>query len=134
VEQTALAGAAPYWRQVLAYCAAGNLEAVFDEYLHHVAAESQGKPMDADRLWAIVEEASKAIGLRGVTYQAKDPVNPKQNLKFSPRFALRYGGRKTDAEDVGSAPGLVDDHGEALVSLEGSSSCLLRIRRSSVAM
>ena len=100
VEQAALAGAAPYWRQVLAYCAAGNLEAVLDEYLHHVAAESQGKPMNADRLCAIVEEASKAIGLRGVTYQAKDPVNPGQNLKFSPRFALRYGGRKTDAEDV----------------------------------
>ena len=37
IEQLALAGDAPFWRQVLAYCAAGNLEAVLDEYLHHLA-------------------------------------------------------------------------------------------------
>jgi hypothetical protein len=35
---------------------------------------------------------------------------------------------------LGSAPGLVDDHREVPASLEGSSSCLPRIRRSSVAM
>ena len=40
IEKLALAGDAPFWRQVLAYCAAGNLEAALDEYLHHRSPHS----------------------------------------------------------------------------------------------
>lgn len=100
VEKLALAGDAPYWRQVLAYCAAGNLEAALDEYLHHLAADVQGELIDDELLFEIAAEASAAIGLRGSTYRAKDPVNLEQDLAFSPRFALRYGGRQQESEDV----------------------------------
>lgn len=100
VEKLELAGDAPYWRQVLAYCAAGNLEASLDEYLHHLAADFQGKEIDDQVLFSIAVEASAAIGLRGSTYRAKDPVNLEHDLTFSPRFALRYGGRQHESEDV----------------------------------
>lgn len=99
VEKLALAGDAPFWRQALAYCAAGNLEATLDEYLHHLAADVQGKVFNDEVLLGIAAEASAAIGLRGSTYRAKDPVNLEQNLAFSPRFALRYGGRQHESED-----------------------------------
>lgn len=100
VEKLALAGDAPFWRQALAYCAAGNLEAALDEYLHHLAADVQGKVINDEILFGIAAEASAAIGLRGSTYRAKDPVNLEQDLAFSPRFALRYGGRQHESEDV----------------------------------
>ena len=100
VEKLALAGDAPFWRQALAYCAAGNLEAVLDEYLHHLAAERSGETIDDEALCEIASEASAAIGLRGSTYRAKDPVNPQQDLAFAPRFALRYGGRQNESEDL----------------------------------
>lgn len=100
VEKLALASDAPFWRQVLAYCAAGNLEAALDEYLHHLAADVQGKAIDDEVLFGIAAEASAAIGLRGSTYRAKDPVNLEHDLAFSPRFALRYGGRQHESEDV----------------------------------
>lgn len=100
IEKLALAGDAPFWRQVLAYCAAGNLEAALDEYLHHLAADVQGKVIDDQVLFGLAAEASAAIGLRGSTYRAKDPVNLEHDLAFSPRFALRYGGRQHESEDV----------------------------------
>ena len=100
IEKLALAGDGPFWRQVLAYCAAGNLEAVLDEYLHHLAADVQGKVIEDDVLFAIATEASRAIGLRGSTYRAKDAVDLGRDLAFSPRFALRYGGRQHESENV----------------------------------
>lgn len=100
IENLALAGDAPFWRQVLAYCAAGNLEAAMDEYLHHLAADLRGTVIDDDLLFGIAAEASAAIGLRGSTYRAKDPVNLTHELAFSPRFALRYGGRQHESEDA----------------------------------
>src|SRR5690606_35640791 len=44
IERLALAGDKPYWHQVLAYCAAGNLEAVLDEYLHVLCENLSPKP------------------------------------------------------------------------------------------
>jgi hypothetical protein len=89
-----------YWRAVLRYCAWGNLQAVMDEYLHHVAA-SQGKPnLDDDALLSLARMAGEAIALRPVRYELFNPDNPEGGAALSARFALRYGGRKQDQEST----------------------------------
>src|SRR5690606_11909313 len=96
----ALAGDKPYWHQVLAYCAAGNLEAVLDEYLHVLRENLRPKPIDDNLLLDVAREAASAIGLRTATYRARNVTDRDAPLTFVPRFALRYGGRDQDAEDV----------------------------------
>ena len=90
----------PYWRKVLAYCAMGNLEAVLDEYLHHLVADKSTGVMNDDLLHEVAEEAANALSLRSAPLQAKDPVDPDRDISFVPRFALRYGARQQAAEDA----------------------------------
>lgn len=100
IERLALAGDKPYWRQVLAYCAAGNLEAVLDEYLHILRENRRPKPVDDELLLDVSKEAAAALALRTATYRARNLTDRDEPLTFVPRFALRYGGRDQDAEDV----------------------------------
>lgn len=89
-----------YWRSVLQYCAAGNLQAVMDEYLHHLLV-AQGKPsLDDNRLLAIASAAGAAIALRPANYEVFDPDSPRERRKLSAQFALRYGGRRVEQENV----------------------------------
>ena len=90
----------PYWRSVLQYCAAGNLQAVMDEYLYHLLV-AQGKPtLDDKRLLAIADTAGSAIALRPANYEVFDPQRPQERPKLSAQFALRYGGRRVEQESV----------------------------------
>ncbi|MFT4293810.1 MAG: hypothetical protein QM582_00155 [Micropruina sp.] len=89
-----------YWRSVLQYCAAGNLQAVLDEYLHHLLV-AQGKPtLDDKRLLGIADMAGSAIALRPANYEVFDPQRPRERVKLSAQFALRYGGRRVEQENV----------------------------------
>ena len=92
--------AEPYWRIVLRYCADGNLQAVLDEYLHHLRSEESTVVMDDERLMALARRAHDAISMRPSRYGSFDPEDPSQPISFRSRFALRYGGKRHDEESV----------------------------------
>jgi len=90
-----------YWRSVLRYCRDGNLQAVFDEHLHHLAG-AEGIEVTSDtKLADLADKARRALAVRGATYRGFDPDRPDgKGLAFFSRFALRYGGLHQEAEDA----------------------------------
>jgi hypothetical protein len=81
-----------YWRSVLTYCGWGNLQAVLDEHLHHLAiAEGMTGPLDDESLLGLANSVRSVLGLRPSTYTAFDPHRPGRRIPFTSRFALRYG-------------------------------------------
>lgn len=89
----------PHWRKVMHYCADGNLEAVLDEYLFHVDAFTSAHSVTDEVLRRVATEAATALTLKTPTYRASDRVAGDE-LSFTPRFALRYGGRQQRDEDA----------------------------------
>ena len=91
----------PYWRRVLQYTGRGNLQAVLDEYIHHLRADQFAAPLTDESLMELATTAASAVSLRSSTYRALDLADVHgPGLAFTPRFALRYGGRRQDAEDA----------------------------------
>lgn len=88
-----------YWRRVLAYCAAGDLQAVLDEYLHHLRSEKPSGPLDDETLLQLALSASDVLSLRTVTLRAFDPHAPTDPITMRCRFALRYGAREGTGTD-----------------------------------
>lgn len=81
-----------YWRAVLTYCAWGDLQAVLDEHIHHVAiAEGVTAPPDDETLLDLAQAIRSTLALRPSTYSAFDPHRPSRRIPFTSRFALRYG-------------------------------------------
>lgn len=94
----------PYWHRILRYCAEGNLQAVFDEHLHHVAVSQGGGVTDADALNALVMSVSEALSFRASRYGFFDPERGIPSTSgFSTRFAARYGNGRGEANDGGDA-------------------------------
>lgn len=91
---------APYWRAVLTYCGWGNLQAVLDEHLHHLAPAQGVQAFDDERLLDFAKQAADAIAIRVSQYEAFDPHAPHQPITFPSRFALRYGSRRATQEDA----------------------------------
>lgn len=89
-----------YWRAVLAYCAAGNLQATLDEYLHHLAGDRGPEPLDDKALLKLAAKVRAAIAMRPAPYTAFDPFAPDDEISFSARFALRYGNKRQTEGDV----------------------------------
>jgi Helicase conserved C-terminal domain len=92
--------AEPYWRTVLRYCADGNLQAVLDEYLHHLRSEEPTVVMDDEHLMALARRARDAVSMRPSRYESFDPDDPSQPISFRSRFALRYGSKRYDVESA----------------------------------
>jgi hypothetical protein len=98
----------PYWQSVLEYCAAGNLQAVLDEYTH-VLVESLGLLGRAAEgaSDAVSTEIQRCLTLRTSTTQADVIVAGNRRvrlgdpLRLRTRFAMRFGDQ--DAEDSGEA-------------------------------
>jgi len=90
----------PYWRSVLTYCGWGNLQAVLDEYVHHLAPAQGVQSFDDESLLVFAKQAADAVAVRVSRYEALDPADPDRNIVFSSRFALRYGGRRILQEDA----------------------------------
>lgn len=90
----------PYWARVLQYCSLGNLQAVLDEYLHHLRQDKVKGTLDNEKMLALAKNAAAALSLRTTNYQALNVEDLEKNLRFVPRFALRYGGRRLNAEDA----------------------------------
>ena len=86
----------PYWQAVLRYCHGGNLQAVLDEYLHHLVGNQSPRPTSA--LLAMADDVRSVISLRVAPLQAFDPRRPETPLRFNTRFALRYGSAKGTAK------------------------------------
>ena len=94
----------PFWRRVLEYCFAGNLQAVLDEYAH-VLLHSEGltgKP-GIEAADGVAEAIQAALSLRAARVSA-DEIEPglpgkkwtrtPHNLRM--RFALRFGDEKSE--------------------------------------
>ncbi|HHU39816.1 MAG TPA: DEAD/DEAH box helicase [Propionibacterium sp.] len=90
----------PYWRNVLTYCAWGNLQSVLDEYVHHLHVAQGGPALDDGGAMALAQSAARALELRSASYDVFDPDDPAHNPKFWARFALRFGGRREGQESA----------------------------------
>jgi hypothetical protein len=96
-----------YWQVVLEYCHAGNLQAVVDEYVHHLVGNEN--PSTDEEILDLARRIRTVIGLRTGTLQAFDPTHPATPLRFPTRFALRYGSAKGTAKaDEGSIDRMSD--------------------------
>jgi len=79
----------PYWQAVLTYCHGGNLQAVVDEYLHHLVGNES--PSNDKDLIGLASHVRSALALRTASLQGFDPSRPGTPLRFNTRFAVRYG-------------------------------------------
>ena len=61
-----------YWRMVARYCIDGGLQAVLDEYIHHLAGESGANTTTDEGLISLATTARRAIALRESVYRATD--------------------------------------------------------------
>lgn len=89
---------APYWRKVLQYCAWGNLQAVLDEYVHHLGVGQGGTELNDAGLMDLAGMVATALELRPASYEVFDPDHPSDRPKLPGRFALRFGGRRNNQE------------------------------------
>jgi hypothetical protein len=96
----------PYWKSVLAYCIAGNLQSVLDEYAH-VLVEllgAMGKPA-SEAATQVTTAMAKAVALRTSNAKAdlleanRNRVLLDDEFRFRTRFAMRFGDQ--DSEDGG---------------------------------
>lgn len=111
--RTAEGGDEAYWRAVLEYCFAGNLQAVLDEYLH-VLPEWLGlvDHQEASQLADIAREVHDVVSVRAANYGVEELVDRDGALtletqKLRARYALRFGVRATDEEASLHRAGLV---------------------------
>jgi hypothetical protein len=91
-----------YWQTVARYCHEGNLQAVLDEYLHHLV-ESGGFDASTDQgLLDVAAAARRALTIRAARYVALDPDHGlrREGIPFLSRFALRFGSIQQEQDDV----------------------------------
>ncbi|WP_232715207.1 helicase C-terminal domain-containing protein [Gordonia metallireducens] len=91
----------PYWQKVLRYCADGNLQAVLDEYLYHLAAVEGDSSMTDEKLARFAFHAAQPLKLSTAIYKGKDPLGGA-DIDFRCRFAMRYGDSKQEDQSVRS--------------------------------
>jgi len=103
----------PYWRQVVDYCAAGNLQAVLDEYVHTLR-DLEGLFDDHDEVaWGTLAEAvSDALSLRTGAPRVDEFQRAENSVLIAPRrlrhhFAMRFGMQEGDDGRAGAREGQV---------------------------
>ncbi|MGP5318752.1 C-terminal helicase domain-containing protein [Arthrobacter rhombi] len=85
-----------YWQAVLRYCADGNLQAVLDEYVFQLRSQQPRGPMTVELLRDIAAGMRRALSLTSATLRAKDPGKEGRGLALATRFAVRYGGGRSE--------------------------------------
>jgi hypothetical protein len=96
----------PYWRAVLQYADAGNLQALLDEYLHQLREQGGWNHADpdeaAERLGAEMADAAtiKTSRVGAEVYRVHGSAARAVRLNLRTGFALRYGVLRTDAQEV----------------------------------
>ena len=89
-----------YWRKVARYCIDGGLQAVLDEYVHHLAGESGSDTTTDEGLISLASIARRAIALRGSVYRGTDIDDFDGNgIPFQSRYALRYGSTRYSQDE-----------------------------------
>ncbi len=103
----------PYWRQVVDYCAAGNLQAVLDEYVHTLR-DLEGLFATAnEKAWERLAEAvSAALSLRTGAprvdeFRRADDTVRIERRRMRNHFAMRFGAQETDDGRAGAREGQV---------------------------
>ena len=89
-----------YWRSVARYCIDGGLQAVLDEYVHHLAGETGVNTTTDSGLIDLAMTARRAIALRESVYRATDIDDFEGGISFRSRFALRFGNTRQAQEDA----------------------------------
>ncbi|WP_138732037.1 C-terminal helicase domain-containing protein [Modestobacter excelsi] len=92
-------GGGAYWRAVLKYCAAGNLQAVLDEYVHHLRSSLSDAPLTGETLFDLADDMVSALTLRVANYGPYYPLD-EHGPRLRSRFALRYGSARGTAADA----------------------------------
>jgi hypothetical protein len=80
-----------YWQRVLTYCLTHNLQAVLDEYLHHLVGNAS--PRDDRDLVAMAKSIADTVAFGRGRVEALDPVGG-ESFRLNTRFAVRYGSAK----------------------------------------
>ena len=94
-------GAGAYWRKVARYCIEGGLQAVLDEYIHHLAGDSGSNTTTDEELISLALTARRAITLRESVYRATDIDHfDDQGIAFPSRYALRFGSTQRSHEEA----------------------------------
>ena len=94
-------GTGAYWRKVARYCIDGGLQAVLDEYIHHLAGDSGSNTTTDEGLVSLALAARRAIALRESVYRATDIDHfDDQGIAFPSRYALRFGSTQRSHEEA----------------------------------
>ena len=90
-----------YWRRVARYCIDGGLQAVLDEYIHHLAGESGANTTTDEGLISLAAIARRAIAVRESVNRATDIDHfDGEGIAFPSRFAMRFGGTRQSQDEA----------------------------------
>ena len=103
----------PFWRKVVNYCAAGNLQAVLDEYVHTLRdLEGLFTANDEDAWEKLADSVTAALSLRTGTPRVDDIQSANgtariQHRRLRNHFAMRFGAQESDEGKAGAREGQV---------------------------
>lgn len=103
----------PYWRQVVDYCAAGNLQAVLDEYVHTLRdLEGLFAANDMKAWKKLADAVTTALSLRTGAprvdeFRSSDDAVYLKRHRMRNHFAMRFGAQETDDGRAGAREGQV---------------------------
>ena len=101
VPGSARADEGAYWRRVARYCIDGGLQAVLDEYIHHLAGESGADTTTDDGLISLAVTARRAIAVRESVNRATDIDHfDGEGIAFPSRFAMRFGSTRYSQDEA----------------------------------
>ena len=90
-----------YWRRVARYCVDGGLQAVLDEYMHHLAGESGANTTTDEGLVSLAATARRAIAVRESVNRATDIDHfDGEGIAFPSRFAMRFGANRYSQDEA----------------------------------
>ncbi len=104
---------APYWRQAEDYCAAGNMQAVLDEYVHALRDFEGLFAAPDETAWKrLADAAVAALALRtGVArvdeFRSTGDSVQIRNRRVRNHFAMRFGAQESDDGTTGAREGQV---------------------------
>ena len=90
-----------YWRRVARYCIDGGLQAVLDEYIHHLAGESGADTTTDEGLISLAVTTRRAIAVRESVNRATDIDHfDGEGIAFPSRFAMRFGSTRYSQDEA----------------------------------
>ena len=103
----------PYWRQVVDYCAAGNLQAVLDEYVHTLRDLEGLFAAEEQEAWStLAAVVSAALSLRTGAPRVDEIRSGGETARIERHrmrnhFAMRFGAQESDDGKAGAREGQV---------------------------